>query len=117
MLDHQLVLGLQLTIGDQVVQVEVQTALADTEAGELARVGRQRGQLDTFEAGGDIQACHRVERVQRAFDGNRCITVDLALDVDLGRRRLAVVDGADLAVELLHRRGEVRCQSEVGKVG
>jgi hypothetical protein len=65
------------------MQVEVEPALADAEARELAGVGRQGGQFDALEAGGDIQAGHRVERVERALDGHRRVAVDLALDVDL----------------------------------
>ena len=99
------------------MQVEVEPALADAETGKLAGVGRQRGQLDALEAGGDVQAGKRVERVEGTLDGNRCVAVDLALDIDLGRQRLAVVDGADLAVELLDGGGEIGGERQVGKVG
>ena len=99
------------------MQVEIEPALADAVTGELAGVGRQGGQLDAFETGGDVEAGHRVERVDRALDGHRRIAVDLALDVDAGRFRLTAVDGADLAVELLDGGGEVRGQAEVGEVG
>ena len=117
LLHHHLVLGLELAVGNQVVQVEVEPAFANAKARELAGVGREGGQFDALEAGGDIQAGQRVERVECALDGDRCVAVDLALHVDLGRHRLAVVDGADLAIELLNGRGEVRGEGEVGEVG
>jgi uncharacterized protein YgfB (UPF0149 family) len=39
LLDHHFVFSLQLALGDQVVQVEVEPALADAVAGELAGIG------------------------------------------------------------------------------
>ncbi len=116
LLDHHFVFGQELTVGDLVMQVEIESALADTVTGELAGVGRQGGQFDPFETGGDVQAGHRVERVDRTLDGHRRIAVDLAFDVDTGRFCLAAVDGADLPVELLNSSGEVRGQAEVGEV-
>src|SRR3990167_2386434 len=98
------------------MQVEVEAALADAEAGELAGVWRKGGQFDILEAGGDIQAVHRVERRQLAFDADRRVLVDLALNIDAGGFRALVVECADLAIELLDGRGEVRRQTEVGKV-
>ncbi len=116
LLHQHLVLSLELTFGDQVVQVEIEPALADPETGELSGVGSQVGQLDTLEAGGDIQAGHRVERVEAAFDGHRRVSIDLALDVHGCGCRLAVVDGADTTIELLHGGGKVGGQGHVGKV-
>nr|GFD53773.1 hypothetical protein [Tanacetum cinerariifolium] len=64
LLDHHLVLGFELTLGDQVMQVQVQSAFANAIARELAGVGRQCGQLDTLETGRDVQTGEGVERVE-----------------------------------------------------
>src|SRR5471032_2985568 len=117
LLNHHFVFSLQLAFGDHIMQVQVKPALADAETGEPAGVRRQRGQLDAFEAGGDIQRRHRIKRVHAAFDGHWRIAIHLALDVDAGRFGLAAVNGADLPVELLNGRGKVGREAEVGKVG
>ena len=113
---QDLVFRLQLAAFDLVVQVQVESPLADAVAGELAGIGRQGGQLDALEAGGDVELLQRVEWVQFAGDGHRCVLVDLALDVHLGRLRVARVEGADFAAELLDGGTERRHQGQVGEV-
>ena len=98
------------------MQVEVEAALADLVAGELAGVGGQGGQLDALEAGGDVEAVQRSEGRQLAADAHRGVAVDLAADVHSGRLRGTVVDTADAPVQLLDGGGEVGGQREVGEV-
>jgi hypothetical protein len=44
------------------VQVQVQAATADAVTGELAGIGRQRGQLHLLEGSGNIQLVQWIER-------------------------------------------------------
>ncbi len=99
------------------MQVQVQTAFANTIAGEFAGIGRERSQLNLAEAGRDIQALQRVEGRQAALDGDRRIAVDLAGDIDRRGGLLLIVERADVAVEILNGGGERRAQAEIGKVG
>src|SRR5690606_38456381 len=69
------------------------------------------------ETGRDIQRSHWVERIETALDGHRRVAIHFAVDVDRGRFRLAIVQRADLAIELLDGGGKVGGQAEVGKVG
>ncbi len=115
--DHHLVFGLQLAFGDDIVQVEVEAALADAKARELAGVRRQCREFNAFEAGGDIQRRHRVKWVDAALDGHRGVAIYLTVDVDARRFGLAAVNGANLPVELLNGSGKVGREAEVGEVG
>src|SRR5690606_10287030 len=94
----------------------IEPALANTISGELAGVGRQRGEFDTFELGGDIEAGQRIKRIQAAFDANRRVFVDFTGNIDFRGFRRTAVDSANLTVELLNRRSKVGRQAKVGKV-
>src|SRR5690606_3612032 len=113
---YHLVACFQLAAVDAVVQVEVETSLANTVAGELSGVGGQGGQLDMLEAGGNVERLQGVKRRQLATDADWRVAINLAFDIDFRRLLAAIVEGRYRAIELVHGGGERRSQAEVGKV-
>ncbi len=81
------------------MQIQIEAALADAVAGELAGIRRERGQLDLAEAGGDVQALQRIEWRQTALDAHRRVLVHLAGDVHRGGFLLAIAQDADVTIE------------------
>src|SRR5690606_27847911 len=65
----------------------------------------------------DIEAVERVEGGEAALDAHRSVAIHLALDIDTGGLRPAVVEYANFSVHLLDGSSEAGAQAVVGEVG
>ncbi|MGV8241951.1 DUF748 domain-containing protein, partial [Pseudomonas aeruginosa] len=74
-------------------------------AGELAGIGRQGGQLDALEAGGDVELLQRVEWVQ--FAGYRIRKGRLNLDLHYQIERSQLKAENKVLLEALQLGGKV----------
>ena len=100
LVDEDVVLSGQLLLVEQVVQVDRKRALGYRVARVFGRVGREFGQLDVLRLGLDIDEGERGKGVDRAADSQWRVTVDLAVEFDVGGRRRVCAEGSHLSSDL-----------------
>src|SRR6187402_1113221 len=100
LVDEDVVVRVQLALVERVVHIDVEPAAGDRITRVLAGVGREIGELDAFGLGRDVEEGHRRERIDRAFDIDRRIAIQLALQGERGRWRASGgTERTDLAGE------------------
>ena len=116
LVDHHLVLALQLALLDVVFQVERELAGIDAAPGEGGRVGCQARHFEVAENQLDLGEAGRIEGIDLADGARQAVVVNLAVEFQLARRAGTRRQAGDGPAQLVNAGGEGEEQRFVGEV-